>query len=717
MKTFFQQALDLFLALNRLRPYVRPCQRLMTFVLITSVLAAALETAGVALLIPLLEMLRNPVAKDNSAAVIEVRYDGPSTALELRTNLTNSLPGFAKTGENRRVVLPAEEAKTQLAFPGGSGSIEIIRTSGSGAVEAEIRPEVPGDQSPRAIGSEPVALPPGAGRAVFVLPPPYQALPPRSSRVSRALKRLFPSVDVLSNVFVLCGLVILMVAAKSVFAYLNQRAAYAIRRNVGIDIRNKLYRRLQSVDLEVFEKNTAGEAANVLMLETGRTIYATEFLVLMGQRFMIGAFYMLALVLISWQLTAITGFLALISGATVAYLFRRQSRSGQRAAELNKALGNRMSETFAGIRVIRTTNSQDREIDRYEALNYEGAVLDEKSGNTNALVLPMTETIGVIGGMIIVGFAYQFLVAPGLMRAEMLLGFALILLRLLPIVNQLYALHGQMLYLAGGAKAVLQWLELPTYPKQPFGSAELGRLSRGIELQHLRHVYSTGTVAIDDVSLTVRAGETVALVGGSGSGKTTIATLLLRLRRPSGGQILVDGRDYWEISPASWHRSVAVVEQEAFMFHDTIRNNVAYGCPDATPEQIRKAIRMANLEDLIDSLPAGLDTIVGERGAMLSGGQRQRLAIARALVRDPQILILDEATSALDTVSERQVQEALEEARRGRTVIVIAHRFSTIQRADRIVVFGKGRVVEEGSWEKLAQMQGAFSELLNASQT
>ena len=204
----------------------------------------------------------------------------------------------------------------------------------------------------------------------------------------------------------------------------------------------------------------------------------------------------------------------------------------------------------------------------------------------------------------------------------------------------------------------------------------------------------------------IRAGQTVALVGTSGSGKSTLASLLLRLRVPTAGRITVDGRDYWEFSPESWHRSIALVEQDAFLFHGTLRENVLYGWQHVTEGAIERAVAAANLAEMVASLPAGLDTLVGERGALVSGGQRQRIAIARAIVRDPGILVLDEATSHLDSVSEQLVQQALVNAARGRTTVVIAHRLSTIRDADWIVVFEHGRVVEQGTWESLQALKG-----------
>jgi ABC-type multidrug transport system fused ATPase/permease subunit len=212
----------------------------------------------------------------------------------------------------------------------------------------------------------------------------------------------------------------------------------------------------------------------------------------------------------------------------------------------------------------------------------------------------------------------------------------------------------------------------------------------------------------------VPVGQTVALVGASGSGKSTLAAILLRFRAPTSGRVTVDGVDYWEFSPDSWHRATALVEQDAFLFHGTLRDNIVYGCAAVSEASIQRAIDVANLSDVVAEMPNGLDTMVGERGAMVSGGQRQRIAIARAIIRNPSILILDEATSHLDVVSEQLVQQALVNASRGRTTLVIAHRLSTIREADKLIVFDHGRIVEQGTWEDLEASGGAFQQLLRS---
>jgi ABC-type multidrug transport system fused ATPase/permease subunit len=221
-------------------------------------------------------------------------------------------------------------------------------------------------------------------------------------------------------------------------------------------------------------------------------------------------------------------------------------------------------------------------------------------------------------------------------------------------------------------------------------------------------------VALDDIHFTVPVGQTVAIVGPSGAGKSTLANILLRLRAPSSGRITIDGRDCWEFSSESWHRATALVEQDAFLFHGTLRENILYGLGEVSEEALNGALAAAHLTDVVSSLPDGLNTLVGERGAMVSGGQRQRIAIARAVIRNPSILILDEATSHLDAVSERLVQQALQNASRGRTTIVIAHRLSTIREADKLVVLEDGRLVEQGTWDNLASAGGTFSRLIRS---
>jgi subfamily B ATP-binding cassette protein MsbA len=298
------------------------------------------------------------------------------------------------------------------------------------------------------------------------------------------------------------------------------------------------------------------------------------------------------------------------------------------------------------------------------------------------------------------------------MLSSYLLAYGFVLLRLLPLLNQLYQLQGHLLYLAGGSQEVQSWLDRPEYPRRPFGTTEFTGLRHELRFERVTYKYPNGARALADVSFSVPRGGTVAIVGRSGSGKSTLTALLLRLRPPTSGTVRVDGRDYWEFTPESWHRATALVEQDAFLFHGTLRENIVYGCPHASDVELRRAVSIANLDDVVNALPQGLDTVVGERGVMISGGQRQRIAIARAVIRNPSILILDEATSHLDPVSEQLVQQALHNASQGRTTIIIAHRLSTVREADRLIVLEHGTVAEEGTWESLDASGGVFHRLV-----
>ncbi|MDL5050783.1 ABC transporter ATP-binding protein [Oscillatoria amoena NRMC-F 0135] len=379
-------------------------------------------------------------------------------------------------------------------------------------------------------------------------------------------------------------------------------------------------------------------------------------------------------------------------------------------------MNSHLNEMLMGTRLIRTTNSQQRENDRFYEINKEFSTLLAESAKAGAALTPITETLGVVGGMAIVASAAVFLVNPGYMKGDMLLGFAFVLLRLLPAVNMVYGLYGQTISLAGGIEQSERWLKVDQFPRRPFGKVAFTGFNRGLRLQNLTFDYPNGHRALKNVSFEIKYGEVTALVGGSGSGKTTIASLLLRLRQPTEGCILIDGQDYWDFTPESWHRNVAIVEQDAFLFSGTLYENVCYGLSGVSEDEVKLAIRRAHLEHVVNNMPDGLQTLIGERGVMLSGGQRQRLSIARALVRNPKLLILDEATSALDSISESQVQAALDEAAEGRSVLVIAHRFSTVRRAHKIVVMENGQVAEQGSWQELENRDGAFRRLLSASQ-
>ena len=526
------------------------------------------------------------------------------------------------------------------------------------------------------------------------------------------LERQLPGQPPTVYVAVACAAILAAIAVKNAAGYFANALAARLKRNIAINLRDALFRQVQRADLELFDSSPAGELANVFLVETYRTTVATDAMVGLVQRTSIAAFYVLALFYLSWPLTLLVVCLAIALGSALTFVYRRLSRAGAELTETNHRMAAALGQSFAGIRVVRVTNSQRREMDEFHVVNVAQARAEEGSARASSLLFPLTETLAVAGAMVIVTCAYVFLVRPGYMLSSYLLAYGFVLLRLLPLLNQLYGLQGHLLYLAGGSREVQSWLDRPEFPKRPFGRLAFDRLQREIRFEHVTYEYPNGTRALDDVSFGVGRGQTVAIVGRSGSGKSTLAALLLRLRAPTSGRVSVDGEDFWNFTPESWHRAVALVEQDAFLFHGTLRENIVYGATHATEIELKRALAIAHLDDVVAELPRGLDTVVGERGAMLSGGQRQRIAIARAVVRNPSILILDEATSHLDVVSEQLVQRALHRAAEGRTTLIIAHRLSTIREADWIVVLDQGRLAEAGSWPDLQSRPGVFARLL-----
>ncbi len=506
--------------------------------------------------------------------------------------------------------------------------------------------------------------------------------------------------------------IVAAIALKNVAFYTSLVLNARLKRHVAIRLRNDLFRRLHRADLDVFDRLPGGDLANVFLVESYRTTLAVDGMLALVQRTSIAGFYVTALFFLSWPLTMLVVALAVSLGSSLSFVYGRLKRVGIELTDLNHRLATLVGQSFAGIRIVRATNSQDREMAVFDELNTRQASAEERSAEALSLVFPITETLAVAGAMVIVSAAYVFLVRPGHMLSSYLLAYGFILLRLLPLLNQLYQLHGHLTYLGGGITEVETWLETPHFPQRPFGERRFEGLRRELRFERVGFTYPNGRIALEEIDFAVPVGNTIAIVGPSGAGKSTLANILLRLRAPTSGRITVDGEDCWEYSPESWHRATALVEQDAFLFHGTLRENILYGCDGIDEATLGNVLTAAHLTDVVSALPDGLDTLVGERGAMVSGGQRQRIAIARALVRNPSILILDEATSHLDSVSERLVQQALHNASRGRTTIVIAHRLSTIRDADRLIVLESGRIAEQGTWGTLAQAGGAFERLI-----
>lgn len=530
------------------------------------------------------------------------------------------------------------------------------------------------------------------------------------------LRRTWPTASSAQLTLAMCAVVMGCIVTKNGLLYTSAIVAARMKRRAAANLRTGLFERLLHGDISLFERRKSGEVAQVFHQETFRAVMLVDYLLMLVQRACMAIVYLSFIVYLSWALSLATAVLAAAIAAVIGFSSSKIKRLSEVLTKVSLRTAGHLGEMFAGIRVIRATHAEAAEEQHFRQLTGELGRIEEQTTRSQGLMQPLSETGAVLCGMAIIGGAYWFGIRSGWLSALVLYQFCAALLRLLPTLPQIYSVYGQALALAGGLKELSTWLNLPAFPSRPFGSDSFTGVGRRLRFENLTYRYPNGTEALTDFSLEIPAGQTVALVGSSGSGKSTAASLLLRFREPTSGRITVDDRDYWEFSPESWHGRVGVVEQEAFLFHDSIGHNLTFGCPSATPAALDSAIAAAQLSEVLLQQPQGLNTVVGERGASFSGGQRQRMAIARALVRDPKLLILDEATSALDNVSERQVQAALDAARHGRTVLVIAHRLTTIRHADKIAVLDAGRLVEEGTWDELLARGQVFARLVAAAE-
>jgi ATP-binding cassette, subfamily B, bacterial MsbA len=516
---------------------------------------------------------------------------------------------------------------------------------------------------------------------------------PSTGAFARLLSRLVPDLDRGQAVVVYATLTLALIAAKNAVFYCSVLLSGRLRREGTVTLRRMLLDGVLHGSADALEKRSSGELMNVFLTEGARINIALDYTIQLTQRTIMALSYFAAILFISWQLTLLTACGGLALGVVGFVLSRRLLHQGERLAKANNELASRLGEVSAGLRLIRTTHSEKAESARFELVNREQAGADVAMARTSALLTASVETLGVATAMILVAVAYRWLLVTDQLSLAAFLAFGFGVMRLLPAINQVYGLQVLIVALSSAIRPALGWLELPRHPARAFGSQILEKVRRGLELDDVGYRYPNGTQALRGLTLSVPVGSFLAVVGASGAGKSTLASLLLRLREPSSGTIRIDGRDYWEFEPKSYADAIAYVEQEPFVFNATVAENVLYGSPGATTADVERVLGMVRLDQVVARLPQGLHTVLGERGSSLSGGQRQRLAIARALLRSPELIILDEPTSALDAETEREVLEAIEQARIGRTLIVIAHRSTTIERADSILHLEEGRAL------------------------
>lgn len=534
--------------------------------------------------------------------------------------------------------------------------------------------------------------------------------------VLRLLQQALPGRERSALMAPYCGVVVtaflLRATASAAVIFLATQLTVRVARNV----RESLFFRLLSASQSVFDRTKSGELHTLFNHHVGWLIVGVDNLLQIALRGSLLVAYLTFVIWQSWQVALLLAVIVAGMGGLVASVQAKLKERGMRLGTAQTVLGGILNDALGGMRVIRYSGAQALVGAQYQRQSEVAGDADCSSRRMGAVIPTVIELLALLAVMAIVLVSFYWLIQARLLAASGLLAILVAAMRTIPNLNLVASAYGLVTVSAGYMEQLKPWMTLPTFPERPFGTREFSGIRKELLFEGITYQYSPDKPALSGVTFSVPAGAKVALVGASGSGKSTIAAVLMRLREPGAGRILVDGTDFWEFSPESWHRCLGVVEQEPFLFHDTIRANIRFGLPNVTQAQIDHALEVADLGQVIAALPQGLDTVIGERGAALSGGQRQRLAIARAVARDPHLLILDEATSALDTVTEREVQRALDAAVRNRTTLIIAHRLSTVRNADRIVVLDHGRVVEQGTWEELTSREGPFARLVQLNE-
>ena len=517
----------------------------------------------------------------------------------------------------------------------------------------------------------------------------------------------------LESLKVLCFSILTVFFTKNIFLYLKNILLRIVELKLVKEIRDSLYIHIQSLSLGYFNKKQTGTISSIVMndVEQLQIALGVVFQRLFVEPVNIITFVAL-LFIISWKLALIAIIIIPLAGIAIigiGWSIRRKSRRTQsKIAEIMQIL----TETLSSIRIVKAFVNEKKEVNKFTRKSEHYFKLLLKRARLDLIASPITESFGVVIGVVLLWYGGMEVLANRGVSAEDFIRFILILFSILGPIKQMSNVNIKIQMGAASAERIFGLLDTPPEIVEDPNPVDLGTFNSSIEFDKVHFEYNdVDDRVLRELSFTINKGEVVALVGPSGSGKSTIADLIPRFYDVLSGSILIDGHDIRKISLSSLRGNMGIVTQEVILFNDTIRNNIAYGQPNVSEEAIRQAADAANATTFIEETTHGFDTLIGERGVNLSGGQKQRLAIARALLKNPSILILDEATSALDTESEKMVQRAIEVLMKDRTALVIAHRLSTVQNADKIIVLEKGEIIEVGSHTDLYNKGGLYRRL------
>ncbi len=518
--------------------------------------------------------------------------------------------------------------------------------------------------------------------------------------------------DELSALIFICAIVVLLFFLKNLFGYLAAYFITFLRNGVLRDLRDKLYKKILTLPIAYFSEKKKGDTISRITADVNEVQFSfLSILELIVREPLTILFTIIAMLMISAKLTVFVFIFLPVSGFIISLIGKKLKAQSHRAQEENGHFLSLVEETLSSLKIVKGFNAEKRFQAKFEeSTNRLNNILNSLVNRQN-LASPASEFLGIFVIVIILWFGGRMVLVEGTLDAATFIAFLALSYNILTPAKQISKASYSVKKGNAAAERILNVLETESNIVDAPDAIVHTDFKGSVEIENISFKYEDELV-LKNFSLTVPKGATVALVGQSGSGKSTIANLVTRFYDVNEGVIKIDGIDIRKITKHSLRNLMGLVTQDSILFNDSVRNNISLGKIDATEKEIIEALKIANAWEFVENLPQGLDTNIGDSGNKLSGGQKQRLSIARAVLKNPPIMVLDEATSALDTESEKLVQMALENMMRNRTSIVIAHRLSTIQNASLIVVMHQGEIVEQGKHDYLLEQDGIYRKLV-----